>query len=70
MMTTGIWRRWAACWGLTALPFGATPAHAMTSVPYGGLMAEHSGKCLAIEAGSTLAGARVLQAGCRHIGSD
>jgi len=46
----------------------ATNASAMTSVPYGGVLAGHSAKCLTVEGGSTQAGARILQGGCTHAG--
>ena len=36
----------------------------VTAVPYGGIIASHSGKCLAIEGASGAAGARVVQAAC------
>jgi galactose oxidase len=40
-------------------------AHAeVTSVPYGGVIASHSGKCLAVEGGSRTPGARIVQASC------
>jgi Ricin-type beta-trefoil lectin domain len=55
---------------LSAVGLWALPAQAMTSAPFGGVLAAHSAKCLAAEGASHTPGARIVQSSCRQAGND
>jgi galactose oxidase len=46
------------------------PAHAMTGVPYGEIVATHSGKCVTVDGGSQQPAARISQSACMQAPSE